>query len=391
MAEVHASPPAVVIASPSAIPIAKAFAVCEAVPVPGGWGPFMSPQVWGVLAASQTLTVRQHVKLLPKQCCSCPPCVKQENTYSIYAGLSQDAKAELLRADEVSDDWNRCCCAPHHPVKLEIRPYIPTPEELGMPAGTSDLSNTLSDVNTDWMRLTGKEKAAAEKNAYQAVPVSLTMIRDGTQFPACCNKAVGCFVCTTCCTDGMTLVAGKTAEADKKEIGSTLISNLDPNMTIGSATVPVMSAFFSPTLHVMERGGLDGPFAKVEGPMCFGGLSECCCSFNFPVSQFNGPSKAGDIAKITKQKPKSFGAAIREGISSADLYTIEFDGGKQVTPEQKALLLSSLLLNDYTYFEGPQDMCGTDPNDGQCYLNFCNCYCCGVLCPCKLKGGGEGG
>ena len=63
MAEVHASPPAVVIASPSAIPIAKAFAVCEAVPVPGGWGPFMSPQVWGVLAASQTLTVRQHVKL----------------------------------------------------------------------------------------------------------------------------------------------------------------------------------------------------------------------------------------------------------------------------------------------------------------------------------------
>ena len=73
-------------------------------------------------------TVRQHVKLFPKTCCACPPCVKQENTYSIYAGLNQDSQAEFLRVDEVSDDWNRCCCAPYHPVK--VRPPPPTPPSL---------------------------------------------------------------------------------------------------------------------------------------------------------------------------------------------------------------------------------------------------------------------
>lgn len=51
---------------------------------------------------SQSFTIRQHVKLLPKHCFRCPPCVEQENTYSIYAGLTKDSEAEILRADEVS-------------------------------------------------------------------------------------------------------------------------------------------------------------------------------------------------------------------------------------------------------------------------------------------------
>jgi hypothetical protein len=74
--------------------------------------------VWGVVQNTNFFTIRQHVKLFPKNCCACPPCVKQENTYSIYAGLNQDSQAEFLRVDEVSDDWNRCCCAPYHPVKV---------------------------------------------------------------------------------------------------------------------------------------------------------------------------------------------------------------------------------------------------------------------------------
>jgi hypothetical protein len=43
------------------------------------------------------------VKYLPKHCCKCPPCVKEENTYSVYAGKTRDAQAEFLRVDEVSD------------------------------------------------------------------------------------------------------------------------------------------------------------------------------------------------------------------------------------------------------------------------------------------------
>ena len=59
------------------------------------------PDIMGIFQASQILSVRQHVKLLPKGCFMCPPCVKQTNTYSIYAGMSRDAQAEFLRVDEV--------------------------------------------------------------------------------------------------------------------------------------------------------------------------------------------------------------------------------------------------------------------------------------------------
>ena len=59
------------------------------------------PDIMGIFQASQILSIRQHVKLLPKQCCVCPPCVKQTNTYSVYAGMTRDAQAEFLRIDEV--------------------------------------------------------------------------------------------------------------------------------------------------------------------------------------------------------------------------------------------------------------------------------------------------
>ena len=84
-----------------AVPLVTAFAGVAPVAVPVGWGNSMSPQVWGVIAAAQSITIRQHVKILPKHCFSCPPCVQQENTYSVYAGIGQDPMAEIFRADEV--------------------------------------------------------------------------------------------------------------------------------------------------------------------------------------------------------------------------------------------------------------------------------------------------
>ena len=85
------------------------------------------PELWAILENAEAFSIRQHVKLFPKACCACPPCVQQENTYSIYAGMARDAQSEILRVDEVSDDWNRCCCAPYHPLRLEMRQYIPVP------------------------------------------------------------------------------------------------------------------------------------------------------------------------------------------------------------------------------------------------------------------------
>merc|ERR1711907_841390 len=183
---------------------------------------------------------------------------------------------------------------------------------MGM-GGQTDWQNSVNEINFDWQKLSGKAQREAEKAAYAQVPTAFTMVRDGTQFPACCNKCVGCCILTDCCADGMTMVAGSTAESSTKEIGAPLLSTLDDGNTLGSASVPVMSAFFSPTLHVMERGGLDGPFAKVEGPCLFGGCSEFCCSFNFPVSKFGSPAKAGDIGKIGQDAaPNALVAASRE-------------------------------------------------------------------------------
>eukprot|EP01031_Cornospumella_fuschlensis_P040498 gene40498-49362_t len=101
----------------------------------------VSPEVWGVISQMQSITIRQHTKLLPKACCTCPPCAPQENTYSIYAGLTKDSEAEFIRVDEVSDDWNRCCCKPYHPLRLEARQYIPMPGE----GGNSDWAHLKSD------------------------------------------------------------------------------------------------------------------------------------------------------------------------------------------------------------------------------------------------------
>jgi hypothetical protein len=88
----------------SHIPVATAvpaFASVEAVVVPSALKASIPEDIWGIFNHSNSFTVRQHVKPLPKWCCGCPPCAKQENTYSIYAGLTQGAEAEILRVDEV--------------------------------------------------------------------------------------------------------------------------------------------------------------------------------------------------------------------------------------------------------------------------------------------------
>ena len=89
----------------------------------------------------------------------------------------------------------------------------------------------------------------------------------------------------------------------------------------------------------------------------------------------------GNIATITKLKPKSLTGAIREMLTDSDMFQFEVHD-PSVTPQQRATLLGTLLLADYMFFERDIDQCGY--NDG-CYINLCNCYCCGALYPCQLK------
>ena len=80
-----------------------------------------------------------------------------QNTYSVFAGLTMDSEAEFLRIDEISDDWSRCCCKPYHSVKLEVRAAIPLPGE----GQHSDWQHLWADSANSWDSLSTNDRAKA--------------------------------------------------------------------------------------------------------------------------------------------------------------------------------------------------------------------------------------
>jgi hypothetical protein len=203
-----AVPGAPVAGVPVAIPVLAAFENIPLATLPqADWTDGLSPQVWGILAASESLTVRQHLKLFPKYCCGCPPCLRQENAFSVYAGLGQDQLAEILRVDEVSDDWNRCCCYPNHPFKLEIRQYIPGSTEALHSGSGHD--HFFADVMRNAEQFSGKEHEMKVREMYKQSAVAMTAVREGVHCkccfgsdPGCCHRAYGCWILNSWCADG---------------------------------------------------------------------------------------------------------------------------------------------------------------------------------------------
>ena len=242
----------------------------------------ISPQLWGLMEQAQSYSIRQHVKLLPKSCCVCPPCVAQENTFSIYAGLNTDDQMEVLRADEVSDDWNRCCCAPQHPWKLEVRQYIPVPGD----GATSDYAHLTAEMRNDWARFTGAQQQQHMRDMYKNSPVLFTVLRkDGER--CCCKcpcKLLSCCVCCAFCQDGVSVYAGQTPEMEGKELGRPYSPN--PSAQIGSVLQPIFGGGCHPQLHLFEgaNGPETEPYGKIDGPCFFGKLIITTSSNLFPAS-----------------------------------------------------------------------------------------------------------
>ena len=326
--------------------------------------------------------------------------------------MGTNAEAEFLRVDEVSDDWNRCCCAPYHPLRLEVRQYIPMPDD----ATSTDYSNYSQDFRDDWSRMNARDKQAAMRKLYMNNPVLLSMVRDDGM--RCCYKCpckwYSTFVCFDCCRDGMHIYSGSVHDEEKKEVGRPY--NLDPHKLIGSVNQPQYAGWCTPTLH-LRANELDSeePFGKLEGPCFFGGWSEMCCQFRFFASRFNSKKKEGDLAIVIKKKPKSLAMAFVELVSDADVYGIEFKEDAKLTAQQKVTVLSAQLLADYMFFDGMKilvmiynlhqsyfmfnlnlsltitgntDKCGQDENFVYCYI--CYYSLVGKICPCYIaipKGG----
>jgi len=334
--------------------------------------------VLGILQASKKLTIRQHVKILPKSCCSCPPCSPQENTYSVFAGLTMDSEAEFLRIDEVSDDWSRCCCKPYHSVKLEVRAVIPVPGS----GQHSDYQHFSNDTANSWGSLTKNDRVKAITDAYKKSPVLFTFVRDFGQSccwaPSCCKKCLSTFVCMEWCQDRMMVFAGP-LEDDPKELGTPFYLPMD--RVLGNIEQPSnMCGYCHPYLDLKDRK--DGTnFAKMDGPCIFGGWSECCCDFRFAVSQPSSDKGAGDIAVITKKKPQSLTGAFAELVTNADNYVISFNSDT-MTASQKVTILAAQVFTDYMIFDGNTEKCESKEEGIYCY--FWYCMLAGALCPCYI-------
>ena len=157
-----------------------------------------------------------------------------------------------------------------------------------------------------------------------------------------------CFACGPGCQDGMVLHAGSVRGKPGK---------IPTSQAIAHSRVPKWGGGLHPTLQVMHRGvsAVEEPYAVVRGPTCFGGCTELCCKKDFGVSKVPQGWKPGtykdlhpgDAATITKKKPQSFKGVMKQLFTDADTYLVEFKD-PSMTPQQKAAMLGSMLLLDYS-------------------------------------------
>jgi len=351
------------VAPESALPVAAAVPV-EAVPVaampvaalptqgPMDSVPLLDAVTAGILMSVNSFTIKQRVKwweALSGGCC------EQANTYDIF---DEANGAHLFIAQEISEDCARCFCAPHHSVKVEFR--------------------LVNNPQRQW-------------NKGAEYPVVMTFERGG----CCSNKpCVACYACNDSCKEEMYLQAGEVTR-DVETVGIT-------PQTIGMADQPGCGGYCTPSLNLLQRStagddkGSFQPIAKVEGPCIFGGCSELCCSSEFKVSSLDeaeyktdAKKQLGDLATITKKKPRSFKACPREMFTDSDVFTVTYKEGVGLTPQQKATMMGSVLLMDYMLFEQDNGMC--ESKNQSLYITLFDCYCCGVTVPCQIELNGNNG
>jgi len=276
-------------------------------------------------------------------------CISQKNKYHVF---DKDTNVLIMIIKEESGDCNRCCCNPCH--SLFAKFYLV--DEAGKATGT---------------------------------PV-LTLERDGCDCGQPSPKpCLCCFACTENCSDRGIIYAGDFGEAAVPGMSAVR----DKSTMIGETRQPLKGGGFHPVLQIMERDESDPEpsniqFAAARGPRCFGGMSELCCNVEFGASKAKPDMGVDEIhklefdyASITKVKPASFTQALREAFTDVDIYVVAFEE-EDVTPQQKANFLGTMIMMEYMFFERSNDICRYDGR--YFHLTFFNCFCYGCVCPCKL-------
>jgi len=314
--------------------------------------PLIDANTAGMLAAVNNFTIKQRIRWGEA---ITGGCIEQSNVYDVF---NSDNGDHIMVAVEKSDDCPRCCCAPMHSLLVEYKTVY------------------------------GMDARSMSKDQLAALPTTMTMER-----PGCCNEKPGlcCCLLSPSCADGAVVHAGSLNGATPGTVlhqGQSIMGFIEQPAPFGG--------YFTPTVNIMDRGQGEKtyrPLAKVEGPCIFGGCSELCCPSSFPVSsmqpdQLNTQLKTGDLAEITKKAPQGLAQAAREALTDSDTYTLQFKDNK-LAPQQKAMMLSSLVLVDYMFFEQDNGMCSCENN--KLKITLFECYCLGCLCPCNIVFDGNSG
>ena len=274
--------------------------------------PLLDPETAGILATVNSFRVNQRVKFWEA---FSGGCCEQANTYDFF---DADTETHLFIAQEVSEDCPRCCCAPQHSLRVEFK--------------------SVNASTRKW----------ASKHEISGMPTVMTLEREGC-FPKPC---LGCCILNDACKDGMSMYAGPPSEVAPGSVAVT-------DMTFAYATQPKCGGYNTPSVNIFSRttaGDQESgfvPLAKVEGPMCFGGCSELCVDSTFKVSSLTSEeldAKIGkaDLAKITKKRPKGPCACGKELFTDSDTFTVQYVQGVGLTPQQKAAMMGSMILTDYS-------------------------------------------
>jgi hypothetical protein len=138
---------------------------------------------------------------------------------------------------------------------------------------------------------------------------------------------------------------------------------------------------FTPSFTLYNNKNI--PYARVKGPACFGGIFEACSDSNFRLEEMNGRVLTNVVEK-GQLDGKSAEEIALAALGDSDDYRMKFPDG--ATNEEKANIISTLILLDYMLFEGDKSTI-----NGGCYIG--TFYCMGCVCPitCPIGNGTSSG
>mmetsp|Transcript_11058 Transcript_11058/g.33007 ORF Transcript_11058/g.33007 Transcript_11058/m.33007 type:complete len:317 (-) Transcript_11058:70-1020(-) len=147
----------------------------------------------------------------------------------------------------------------------------------------------------------------------------------------------------------------------------------DDERRLGRVRMPCLGGGFTPKFNIEDRNG--DVKAVVKGP--------CCCVSDLCGAKFEVEAPGGrEIGKVKKIGIKSGGDVAAEVGTDADNFVISFP--QDLNIEYKALMMGSLLILDYTFFED-EGAFEFDPFSCSCKFKCCDCFCCGCIVPCSCN------